>query len=366
MSAAVLQAPVRSTAERYLELWGSYSLSDPWFLALVIAAPLFVLWGRGRRRHVPGRVPAIPTQLPRSLAQTLAWMPPVFECVALVLVVLALARPLEGNIEIESTSEGIDIVLLVDRSTSMTVRDLEPAPDGSNGRAVGVRPGRQNTSPTRLDVVKEVVGDFAVRRMNDRVGAADNVALVVFAKYPELRCPFTLDSNALIGKLQEVDFASRAEGGTGIGVAVAKAVAVLKESDAKSRVAILLTDGENNIELILPMTAARLAEAEGIKVYCVLAGAYTSNQFGLMVPAEELDSTALEAIAERTGGLFFRARDRAALEDVYASIEELERTEREDERFAEHFDIYRWFLLWSLAAYSLAWISNCTWARRLP
>ena len=362
---ALLQDPIRSAAERQFDLWSGYSLSDPWFLLLVLVAPIAVLWGIGRRRHVQGRVPVIPRGLPTSAPQTFSWVPPLFECAALVLVVLALARPLRGNVEIESTNEGIDIVLLVDRSTSMTVRDLEPAPPGQ-GRSIGIRPGQDNGRPTRLDVVKEVVGDFAQRRMNDRVGASDSVALVVFARYPELRCPFTLDSNALIGKLEEVDFAGQAEGGTGVGVAVAKAVSVLKESDAKSRVAILLTDGENNIDTIQPMAAARLAESAGIKVYTVLAGAFAADQFGRMVSSDRLDSTELEAIAELTGGMFFRARDRDALENVYKEIEELERTEREDERFAEHFDVYRLFLLLALASYGLAWASHCTWARRLP
>jgi Ca-activated chloride channel family protein len=287
--------------------------------------------------------------LPRSLAQRLGWLPPLLQCGSLCLVVLALARPLRGDVETNSVSEGVDLALLIDRSSSMGHTDLE-------------------ANRTRLDVVKEVVSDFATRRMTDRDGASDYVGLFSFARYPEALCPFTLDVDAVQGFLRDVQLArDRAEDGTAIGIALAKAVAVLRESEAKSKVAVLLTDGENNIDLISPAQAAELAAEEGVRVYTVFAGSFVMDAFGRMrevVP--EYDTKELQEIAELTGGRFFRARDRRALEQAYAEIEALERTPRQEKRFVEHYDLYPRFLVGALLAYCAAWLCLSTWARRLP
>jgi Ca-activated chloride channel family protein len=287
----------------------------------------------------------------RSLAQRLASTPAMMQVGALVLVAIALARPLRGSVETSSESEGVDIALVIDRSGSMEHMDLAP-------------------DKNRLEVVKEVVRDFAVRRMTDREGAADNVALITFAAYPKLLCPFTLDVDALRGFIEDLaPVNNRAEDGTGIGVGLAKAVAVLKETQAKSKVVVLLTDGENNIDLITPEDAAKLAAEAGIKVYTVFAGRfiYTVDFFGNLRPTDrEIDSSELEKIASLTGGKFFRARDKTELESVYAEIETLERTKREEKRYSETFDLYRWFLLPAIALYVFAWTLASTWLRRLP
>ena len=341
-------AAVQSSAEAALHLWRDYALADPIFLVALPVAVWALWWGRARRRHASGRLPQIELGLPRSLAQRLAFLPRLLEAFSIVLAILALARPLRGKVEMSSTTEGIDIALVVDRSTSMTFEDLE-------------------ANRTRLDVVKEVVGEFAQRRMTDREAASDNVGLIAFARYPEMRCPFTLDVEALLGALAAVDFAEQEEGGTGIGIALAKAVAVLKESRSKSRVAIVLTDGENNIDVITPLEAADLAAEEGIRVYTVFAGRFVSDFFGRLIEAErEIDTTELRTVAEKTGGRFFRARDKAALEEVYAEIERLERTPREEKRWAEEFDLYPRFLLPAFVLYLLSWLITCTVGRRLP
>jgi Ca-activated chloride channel family protein len=315
-------------------------------------AALLLLYGRKLRAEGSGRVSRLPLEgLPRTLRQRFFFVPVLLQCLALTLVAVALSRPVRGNVLRSSIAEGVDIALLVDRSSSMAVDDLER---GKN----------------RLEVVKEVVGDFAERRMTDRVGASDNVALFVFARYPELLCPFTLDVAALKGFLTNVQLVRyEQEDGTGIGRALAKAVAVLRQSEAKSKVAVLLTDGENNIDDLLPAEAADLAAEEGIRVYTVLAGRYSYSRdlFGRIVATEaELDGTELEQIAEKTGGRFFRAKDKAALEGVYAEIESLERTPREEQRYTRTFDLYALFLLPALCLYFCAWLSSSTWARRLP
>jgi Ca-activated chloride channel family protein len=221
---------------------------------------------------------------------------------------------------------------------------------------------------SRLQVVKEVVHEFAVRRMTDREAAADNVALLTFAHYPKLVCPFTLDVDAMTGFIDALEIVKnrQAEDGTAIGVGLAKAVAVLKGTAGKSKVVVLLTDGENNVYSIRPEDAADLAAKEKIKVYTVFAGrfAYNGNMFMQRVE-ETIDTRDLENIAAKTGGRFFRAKDARELEKVYAEIERLERTKRKTSHFTETFDLYPWFLLPGLLCYVLAWVSSSTWARRL-
>jgi Ca-activated chloride channel family protein len=144
---------------------------------------------------------------------------------------------------------------------------------------------------------------------------------------------------------------------------------VLAETDARSKVVVLLTDGENNVLDITPLKAAELAKEKGVRVYTVLAGrfAFQEDVFGRIYATErELDSTELQQIAELTGGRFFRAKDRGALDEVYATIEALERTERREERYTETFDLYFDVLLAALVCYALAWFSFATWARSLP
>lgn len=349
MSVQEAAAALQSAASPGLPIYGDLSLADPWFLAAIPLGVALVVCMHARRGAVAASV--APSDLPRSLRQRCTWSAPLLELAALAAFAVALARPLRANVLSERAAEGVDIVLAVDRSGSMQFEDLEP--------------GR-----TRLDVVKDVVGEFAARRMTDEEGASDNCALLVFARYPDLLCPFTLDADALRGFLADVRMVqNEAEDGTAIGVGLAKAVAVLRASDARSKVVVLLTDGENNVEDILPADAAELAAASGVKVHTILAGryVYVQDMLGRTFAQErELDSSALEAIAQRTGGRFFRARDRAGLQEIYAEIERLERTPRQERRFVETFDLYPWFVCLALAAHGLAWWARATVARRVP
>ncbi len=342
---------MRSAAEERFKLWGSYSLADPWFLALVPLALLAVIWGRTRLGRDRGRVPALAGFAPPATwRQRLGFLVPLLEFGALALVAVALARPLRGSVESVSESEGVDITLLIDRSGSMEHKDLDP---------------KRN----RLEVIKEVVRDFAVRRMSDHEGAADNIALIAFAAYPQMLCPFTLDVDAITGfleKLAPVD--NRAEDGTAIGVGLAKAVSVLRESNARSRVVVLLTDGENNIDLITPADAARMAAENHIKVYTIFAGryVYVPDMFGNLRPTErEIDTSELESIAKTTGGRFYRARDKAELEQIYGEIEQLERTKRIERRYSQTFDLYPRFLAIALGLELCAWLLGASVLRRI-
>jgi Ca-activated chloride channel family protein len=347
LALAQLEA-VQSTAGARLPLWGDYSLADPWMLlALPLALALF-LWARARGRVI-GRISVL-ASAPRSLRQRLAWVPPCLQLCAIGCATVALARPLRSNVERDVRSEGVDIALALDRSGSMQFEDLEEG-------------------KSRLEVVKSVVGEFAARRMTDRENAADNVALIAFARYPRLLCPFTLDVDALQGFLDQVELAKREEeDGTAIGVALAKAVAVLRESDAKSRVCVLLTDGENNVNDITPSAAAELAAEEGIRVYTIYAARYLFQRdpFRGIVPTNQKpDTSELEHMAELTQGRFFRATDRTELAQIYAEIERLERTPRTEQRFEETFDLYPWMLLPAVFLAFLGLFARASTFRRL-
>jgi Ca-activated chloride channel family protein len=349
---ALLLEDAKTVASARLRLFGDYAFADPWYLLLVPLALLLFAYGRARAGRAAGVVPVIPAAgLARSWRQRASFAPALLQCSALVLAIVALARPLRGNVERQVVSEGVDIALVIDRSGSMRFDDLE-------------------RNRTRLDVVKDVVADFATRRMSDTEGASDNVALITFARYPQLLCPFTLDVNALTGFLDGVEIVQhRGEDGTGVGVALAKAVSLLKESDAKSKVAVLLTDGENNVMDITPRQAAELAAEVGVRVYTIYAARnlFTYDPIRGYTPENrESDTSDLRTIADLTGGRFFRARDRESLEQIYTEIEKLERTERREQRFEENFDLYPRFLWAAFCAYGLAWLSLATWARRLP
>lgn len=350
MTAVAVQELARSVAEGRLELVGGWSLADPWFL---LVAPL-VAAGLWWARRPAGRVTAeatLVTSVRPSWRQRTRGVPVLLQVAAVVCVSVALARPLKGKVEFQSESEGVDIALVVDRSGSMQHEDLE------KGRS-------------RLEVVKQVVRDFAARRMGDREGAADACALIVFAHYPQILCPYTLDVDAITGFIEELKpVTNRAEDGTGIGVGLAKAVQTLQASQARSRVVVLLTDGENNIDDIPPLEAADLARKQGVKVYTIFAGryAYAFDAFGRAVPTQrEIDTSELQEIALRTKGRFFRARDQAELERAYAEIEALERTKRVTTQHAESYDGYRLWLLPALVLQALAFLAWRTVWRSLP
>ena len=329
-----------------MELWGELSFSDPLFLALIPVGLVAVIVGLNKRRKVAALVPRLPDSLPTSAAQRLAWVPLAMKFIAVLLAVLAMARPLRGNIEHSSTSEGVDIALLLDRSTSMEAREAPQA-------------------PSRFDVAKVVLADFATRRMTDNEGAADNVALFGFAGYTQLLVPFTLDADAFRGVMETLEPERQRDlGGTGIGIAIARAVQTFRDLDSDSRIIVLLTDGENNIDTISPAAAGQMAAEEGIRVYTIFVGPRVARYPNGRI--QRIQTGQLEEVGELTKAKFFHAETAAELEDVYQEIESLERRPREESRFAEHFDLYPLMLLPSLILYALAWLSMCTWARRMP
>lgn len=296
---------------------------DPAFLLLLL--PLLALvWWRAARR--PGRVDGASERvlgdLPRTLRQRLAWLPGGLATLAGVLLIAALARPQVGREEAKIITEGVDIMLVVDVSSSMSKDGLE--------RGV-----------PNIDVVKEVVAGFVRGRADDKLG------LVTFAALPRTICPLTLDNDAMLRHLAAVECVrtNGPEDGTGIGVALGHAARKLKDSDATTKVVVLLTDGIENQFIIAPEEAAELCADLGIRVYTIGAG--ITRRPGLFGGVEEVElpTDMLEAVATTTDGRFFRARSARVLEMVYEEIDELEKTEREDVRYTDYDDVYAWFLV---------------------
>ena len=293
----------------------------PWLLGLLVLLPLLVwralrpgqrspavLWARTGRW--PGRALA-------ALVRVTGYLP----WAALLLALLALARPQQGVAQSETETRGVDIMLALDISPSMAAEDFRPL--------------------NRLFVAKTTARDFVRQRTHDRVG------VVAFGATAFVQCPLTLDHDALTELLDGLDF-GMVEDGTAIGIGLATAVSALRSSKTPSRVVILLTDGQSNRGAIDPATGAELARALGIKVYTVLVG-----RGGVVpVPVEDpvagrriemvrmdVDEGTLRDIASRTGGRFFRAQDPAALAGIYGEIDRLERAPIKAVRYRDYRDL---------------------------
>lgn len=285
-----------------------WSFAAPQWLWAIALAPL-AIWLRARTR--PPSIPFAPfafvQDLPSTWRTRLAACPRVAECIALVLLFAVLARP-RASVEDVSRREGIDIVLCLDVSSSMTAKDLDPE-----------RP--------RLAVVKNAARRFIAARPDDRIG------IVTFARYPDVVSPCTLDHRALRAALDAIAWveADGAEDATGIGTAVARSAALLARASGRSKVVILLTDGEENVGTdgaareITPIHAAQLCAELGVRVYAIAAGLgrYAATVIGAGT-YEPIDTEPIERLASRSGGRFFAARDASALADVYAEIDALE------------------------------------------
>lgn len=321
--------------------WRGLTLLDPWFLLLVPLAVAAAAWRWWRpRAALPTASVALFDGVPRTWRQRFVALPLLGKLLAAAALALALARPVEREV-LPWRDQGIDIVIAVDTSSSMLIPDM-----------------RRDERYRRMDAARERAQQFAAARKNDRV------ALVTFARYAELRCPATLDEEALAAFLATVDTVTEGSelDGTAIGTALAKAVQVLANSKAKSRVVVLLTDGETTVADITPEDGAKLAKDAGVRVHTIGLGNGTPLPFGGMQP---LDFRDLKRIATATGGEFFQPKSDEALAAVYARIDELEKSDVEDPRYRT-VDRFQWPLGVGLALLLVALLADVLLFRRLP
>lgn len=334
---------------------------DPQYLVLGFAALLYYAASRHRTRVSAVQFSSLAglRRLPRTLAQRVKRALPYVPALALLLLSLAAARPGVTRTTRDATTEGIAIQLVIDRSGSMLANDLDVDPNARWRR-------------TRLDVVKDVVRDFIddeedlrpleEKPANDLPGRPnDTIGLIAFAGYVQTLCPATLNHEELLRNLASVqaqrdDPRDPEANRTAIGDALATAVARLLEMQQTSKVAVLLSDGANNIGNVPPLTAADAAASEGIKVYTV----------GVGTRSQGLDEETMRAIAERTGGAYFHARNTSELVEVYHQIDQLERTESEEFKVGRLIDRYPPFLLVGLALFVLHTLLVSTRFRSLP
>ncbi len=271
---------------------------------------------------------------------------------ALALLVLALARPQLGKTITRTQASGVDIMLVIDVSRSMLAEDFTIGASRAN----------------RLEAIKNVTRQFIEARPNDRIG------IIAFAGRPYLVSPLTLDHDWLIQNLDRIQI-GLVEDGTAIGSALASAANRLKDKDAKSRLVVLLTDGDNNAGRVTPLTAAEASKALGIKVYTIGAGSRGTapypfvDPFGRTIYREvpvEFDEATLQQIAAMTGGDYFRATDTRSLAKTFADIDQLEKSKVEVRKIAQYRDLFPWFVLGGMILLSLETLLSQTLWRRLP
>ena len=318
--------------------------SHPWYFLLGLLIPVlaFYMLRRGLKQEGSLRISS-KTILPQTMIRRgnrKRRILLIFELLILSLIVVGLAGPRTADKLEETTVEVVDIILAVDISSSMLAEDFKP---------------------NRLEAVKETAKTFIQNRTEDRIG------ILVFAGETFIQCPLTVDKKVLTELLQEIQIAERAYDGTAIGMVIANATNRLRHSDAKSKIIVLLSDGSNNAGELDPITAADMAAQFGIKIYTIGAGTNQSNTF---IPnrgyvRNEIDEETLKAIAEKTGGRYFRATNVQSLENIYKEIDQLERTEIDVKEFNLYRELYGWFLIPAMILGLLHQSLTGLWMRRI-
>jgi Ca-activated chloride channel family protein len=329
----------------------------PYFLLLLLLLPL-LMWLKGRQGGPPAFVYSS-VQLVRGILNVSRTRAGAFlsalRWLALGCIILALAQPRLTQSEQRVSASGVDIVVALDMSRSMRSEDFE------------LRGKRVN----RFHLAASVLESFIRKRPNDRIG------LVVFASEAYVVTPLTLDHDYLVRNLQRLDLGAIDENHTAIGSALTIAVNRLREIQSKSRIVILMTDGQSNAGRVAPLTAAEAAEALKVKVYTIGVGSrgeapmptgrhpFTGQMMYRNVPVD-IDEETLQKISDRTGGKYYRADNTAKLQAIYGEIDELEKTEKEVKKYSHHREIFAWALTPGLGLLLLELLLKNTKLRRLP
>ena len=328
--------------------------NSAYLLLMLLVIPCiawYVLRGNKRRATLSVPTTSMYSGMRKSWKCYLIHVPFILEMISLVLLSLILARPQTTDRWQDTEIEGIDIMMCVDVSTSMLAEDLKP---------------------NRIEAAKQVASEFINGRPNDNIG------LTIFAGEAFTQCPMTVDHAVLLNMFQNVssDIAANGiiEDGTAIGMGLANAISRLKDSQAKSKVIILLTDGSNNRGEISPMTAAEMAKSFGIRVYTVGVGTNgtapypVQGAFGKQYVnvAVEIDENVLRQIAQTAGGQYYRATSNSKLKEVYEEIDKLERTKLQVKEFSKNQDEYQPFALALLLCLLLSLLLKQTVLRTIP
>ena len=331
------------------------TFAHPILLLFLLLLPL-AAWLKGKRGEPPAFIYSS-VQLVRGLLHitrtrsgrflsSLRWL-------ALGLFIIALSQPRLTKSETKVTASGVDIVVALDMSGSMISEDFELGGERVN----------------RFNMARAVLKKFIDQRPNDRIG------LVVFATEPYIATPLTLDHDFLVQNLDRLQIGAIDENRTAIGSALSTAVNRLRELKSKSKIVILMTDGQNNSGKIAPLTAAEAAQALGVKVYTIGVGMrgmapmpvfFGGQRVGQRMEPVDIDEDTLQKIAERTGGKYYRADNTAHFQAIYAEIDKLEKTEKEVKKFAQHKELFAWAIAPGLGLVLLETLLRHTLLRRLP
>ncbi len=331
-----------------------FRFASPWFLLLLAAIPVLVFFRRRRHDRLALHVPQVsPSEIGlKSVFVLLAELMPVLKYTALVLLVVAMARPQSGSKKVESLTEGINIVLAVDLSESMKALDFK----------------REGEIVTRLAASKGVVHEFIMNRKGDRI------ALVVFGSHAYTQIPLTRDYSTIAFMLDRLE-AGAAGPNTAMGDAVGISLKRIADIESKSNVIILLTDGKSNSGSLSPLDAARIAASREVKVYTIGIGKKGKAPFLVNDPVfgkryvyrhVDIDFDTLKQIADRTGGRFFRAEDTRSLKEIYSVIDSLETTEVKVESWVDYSELYPWLLLPAFGLLLLYTVLSNTRFLRIP
>jgi Ca-activated chloride channel family protein len=331
------------------------TFAHPWFLSLLLLLPALA-WLKGRRGQPPAFVYSS-VQLVRavlnvsrtrsgSLLAALRWL-------ALALFIIALAQPRLTHSQTQVHASGIDIVAALDLSGSMASEDFEVA-----GERV-----------SRIGMAKNVLTKFIDKRPNDRIG------LVVFATQAYIAAPPTLDHDFLLEQLRRLELGAIDPNHTAIGSALSTAINRLRELKSKSKIVILMTDGQNNSGKVAPLTVAEAARALGVKVYTIGVGRqgqapmpvmYGGRKVGYRMEPVDIDEDTLKKIAEMTGGKYYRADNAQRFEAIYAEIDRMEKSEAAIRKYTQFDELFPWVLAPGLGLVLVEIALRHTWLRRLP
>lgn len=330
-----------------------YRFADPEYLYLLLLIPLLAYWYWTRRGKSSSKIRfsdiGIIKKVGKTTKQHLRHSVFLFRLLFLSMIILALARPQSGSKMQETSTEGVDIVLALDVSSSMLAEDFKPK--------------------NRLEAAKKVASEFVEGRQNDRLG------MVIFAGESFTQCPLTLDYGVLLNLLESTKVADDEWDGTAIGMGIINAVNRLRDSKAKSKVIILLTDGVNNKGQVDPITAARIAQSFDVKIYTIGAGSQGTALYPVNDPLMgkryvpmpvEIDEEVLREIARITEGRYFRATNTKKLADIYKEIGEMEKTKIEVQEFTRYDEFFIYFLGLGLLFFAIEILSSNTVFRKIP